>query len=94
MTRPFDYIAFLDLLKIAEQHHADLVFFEVQRQAAHFMREVEQLAGHNLFQAMHFGNAVAHFDYRSDFGDGHARFEVLNLRANDFVDFVCFDWFH
>ena len=29
-----------------------------------------------------------------DFHDRDAGFKVLDLLADDFVDFVCFDWFH
>ena len=58
------------------------------------MRELEQLAGHDLFQAVNFGDAVADLDHRADFGDGDAGFKVLDLLPDDFVNFVCFNWFH
>ena len=43
---------------------------------------------------MNFGDAITDFDYRADLAYGHAGFKVLDLLTNDFVDFVCFDWFH
>jgi hypothetical protein len=57
------------------------------------MRELKQLAGHDLFQTVNFGDAVADLDHGTDLGDGNARFKVLDLLPDDFVNFVCFDWF-
>ena len=90
----FDQVAFLDLLKIAEQHDADLVFFQVEREPAHVVRKLEQLAGHDSFQTVNFGDAVADLDHGADFRDRDAGLKVLDLLPDDFVDFVCFDWFH
>ena len=81
-------------MKIAEQHDADLVFFQVQRQAAHVVRKLEQLDRHDFFKSVHLSDAVADFDHSADFGNGHTCLEVLDLLPNNFVDFVCFDWFH
>jgi hypothetical protein len=65
-------IAFFDRLKLAKQHRADFVFFEVQRQTANVVRKLEQFAGHDFFKAMKFSDAVADLDDRSDFGDRDA----------------------
>ena len=41
-------VAFLDLRVLAEQHRADALFFEVQRDAEDAVRELEHLAGHGV----------------------------------------------
>jgi hypothetical protein len=87
-------IAFFYLLKVAEQYRSDFVLFEVEREAAHIVRKLKQFAGHHFFEAVNLGNAVADLDHSADFHDGHAGFEILDLLANDFVNFVCFDRFH
>ena len=87
-------IAFFDFLKVAEQNGADFIFLEIERQPAYFVGKLEQLAGHNFLEAVNLGNAVADFNYRADFRDGDAGLKILDLLPNDFVDFVCFDWFH
>src|SRR6266404_5178290 len=88
------HVAFFDRLVVAKQHDADLVFFKVQRQAPDFVGKLEQLAGHDLFQAMNLCDTVPYLDNSANFGHGHAGLKVLYLTANDFVDLVCFDRFH
>ena len=46
----------------AQQHRAHLVFFQVHGDARNAVRELDQLAGHDLLQAMDAGDAVAHRD--------------------------------
>ena len=58
------------------------------------MGKLEQFAGHDFFQSVNFSDAVADLDHGADFGDGHADFKALDLLPDDFVDFICFDWFH
>jgi len=81
-------------VRLAQEHGADLVLFEVQRDAGHAVRELDHLAGHHLFQAMHAGNAVAHADDRTDFGHIHGGVVVFNLLAQYARDFVCSDLSH
>ena len=64
-----DRIAFLDLLGVAEQHRADALLFEVERDAEHAVRELEHLAGHGALDAVDAGDAVADRDDAADFGD-------------------------
>ena len=54
---------------VAEEHDADVVFLEVQREAGDVVRELDELAGHDLFQAVDAGDAVADGDDGADFGD-------------------------
>jgi hypothetical protein len=48
---------------VAEQHCADLVFFQVQSNPD-AVRELDQLARHDQLQAVDPGDAVAHRDHR------------------------------
>src|SRR3989442_516501 len=89
-----DEIAFFDFLKLTEEHYANFVFFEVERQPAYVVRKLEQLAGHNFLQAMNLRDAVADLDHGTDLHDGDAGFKVLDLLANNLVNFVCFYRFH
>src|SRR5205823_3689434 len=43
---PFDFVAFFDLLVFAEEDDADVVFFEIQREAHDVVRKLNELAGH------------------------------------------------
>ena len=43
-----------------------------KRQAANVVRKLEQLAGHDLFEAVNLGDAVADLDDRADFHHRHA----------------------
>ena len=58
------------------------------------MWKLEQLAGHDFLEAVNLSDAVAHLDHGTDFHHGDAGFEILDLLANNIVDFVCFNWFH
>ncbi len=68
-------IAFLQLLVVAEEHDADVVFLEVEGQTGDVVRKLDQLTGHDPLQAVHAGNAVA------DGGDG-ADFRHLDTAAD------------
>src|SRR5690349_23288041 len=89
-----DEIAFANGLKLAEQHRTDLVFFEIERKTTHVVRKLEQFAGHHLFKAVQLRDPVANLDDGSDFSNGHAGIEVLDLFANNVVDFAGSNWFH
>jgi hypothetical protein len=51
-------IAFLDFEVIAQQHGADAVLFEVQRDAEHAVRELEHLARHGALATVHDRDTV------------------------------------
>ena len=89
-----DLVAFLDLGVIAEQHGADLIFFEVHGQAGDAVREREQFAGHDLVEAVNAGDAVADGDDGADFIDGDLGFVVLDLLTNELGNLVCLDLGH
>ena len=81
-------VAFLDLGEVAQQHGAHLVFLQVHGDARHVVRELDQLARHDLFQAMDAGDAVAHGDDRADLGDVDRPLVVLDLLAENAGYFV------
>ena len=85
-----DRVAFLDLAEFAEEHAADAVFFEVQRDAEDAVRELEHLASHGALAAMQPRDAVAERGHRADFGDVDVDGEAANLLANDLGNLVCF----
>ena len=86
-----DRVAFLDRAVLAEQHRADAVLFEVQRDAEHAVRELEHLARHGALAAVHARDAVAERHHRADFGHVDVDGEAADLFANDLGDLVCFD---
>ena len=86
-----DRVAFLDLRELAEEHGADAVLFEVQRDAEHAVRELEHLAGHRVLDAVHARDAVADRDDAADFGDVDVDGEAADLVADDLGDLFGFD---
>ena len=89
-----DFVAFFDFGVFAEQHHADLVFFQVHGDAGHAVREGEQFAGHDFVEPIDAGDAIAKSDDGAGLVHGDLRFVVLDLLADQFCDFVCFDLCH
>jgi hypothetical protein len=87
-ARPPDFVAFLDFRVVAQQHRAHLVFFQVQRDPRHAVRKLDQLARHDLLQAVNARDAVADRDHRTDFGYFDRFLVILNLFAEDPLDFV------
>ena len=77
-----DLVAFLDLGVLAEQHHADLVLFQVHGDSGEAVREGEQFAGHDFVEAVNAGNAVAEREHGADFIHRDLDFVVLDLRAD------------
>ena len=58
------------------------------------MRELQQLAGHDLVKPMQSRDAVAQGDHGTDFVDAHLRVVVGNLLLQERGYFVCFDLRH
>ena len=73
----------------AQQHGADLVFFQVQRDAGNAALELDQLAGHDVFQAVNAGDTVAHRDHRAGLGDVDRLLVILDFLAQHARDFIC-----
>ena len=88
---PLDGVAFLDLDVLAEDHGADVVLLEVQHHAHDAAGELEQLAGHDVVQAVDPGDTVTDRDDGADLGDLDGLLEVRNLLFDDLADFLCLD---
>ena len=58
------------------------------------MRELQHLAGHHFFQAVHACDAVADGDDGADLVDRHGLIVIRDLRAQDLCNFVRFDRCH
>ena len=87
-------VAFANLRVVAEQHGADLIFFQVQRDAEHAVRKFQHLAGHAAVQPVHARDAVAHRNHRADFLDRDRLLVISDLLAQNLCDFVCLDICH
>ena len=94
LVSPLDNIAFFDFGVVAEQHHAYLILFQVQRNPGHAVREREHLAFHALLQAVNARDAVADRNHRADFVHLDGLLVVLNLLFQYFCDLVRFDVRH
>ena len=57
------------------------------------MRKLQEFACHDFFKPMNFGNAITTLINRADLHDGYTRLKILNLLANNFVNFVRSNWF-
>ena len=90
-VRPLDRVAFLDFRVVAEEHRADALFFEVQRDAEDAVRKLEHLAGHRLLDAVHARDAVADRHDGADFGDVDVDGVAADLVADDLGDFFGLD---
>ena len=81
-------IAFLDQRGLAEQHGADVVLLEVQRHAHHVVGQLEQLARHDLVQAVDAADPVADRDHGADLGQVGGPVVVLDLGPDQLADFI------
>src|SRR5690606_9746578 len=86
-----DLIAFLQEVVLAEEHRADTVLLEIERDAVQPVRELEHLASHGALDPLNARDAVAHRDDRADFGDVNVEREAAQLLPDDPGDVVCLD---
>ena len=92
LARPLDGVALDDVLPRAEQHDADVVGLEVQREARHVVRELEHLERLAVLEAVHAGDAVGHGEDGADLGQvGLALVEALDAALEDAGDLVWLD---
>src|SRR5690606_29854105 len=84
----------LDLVALADlrvgTHHGDtdVVFLEVEDQATDTVRELDQLAGHHLGEAVHASDTVADREHGADFGDLDLLPELTNFVFENAADLV------
>ena len=86
-----DHVAFADVAVGAEDHHADVVDLEVQRHAADAAGELDHLAGLDVVEAVHAGDAVADREDPAHLRDLGLLAEVLDLLFQDRGDFSGLD---
>ena len=91
LARPADFLAFLDLGGLAEEHDADVVLFEVQREAEDVVAEIDELARHHLVEAVDARDAVSDGEDGPDLGDVDRLLVARELLLEDLGDFVGFD---
>src|SRR5690606_16021074 len=90
-TGTLDDVAFLDGAVIAENHDADIVGFEIEGHALDAARELDELAGLHIVQAVNAGNAVTDGKHLTDFGNLGFLAEILDLVLEDRRNFRGFD---
>ena len=78
-----DVVALLDEGVLPKKHGADVVLFEVQHQAHDVVRELEQLGGHAVAQAVDAGDAVADLEDGADLFDLDLGLIALDLSLQD-----------
>ena len=87
-----DGVAFFDLVPVAEQHGADVVGFEVQREADDAVRQLEHFERHHVVEAVDARDAVGHRKHGSDLGEvSLAGFEAFDPALQNACDFVWLD---
>ena len=80
------------VLPRAEQHGADVVGLEVEREAGHVVRELEHLERHAVLEAVDAGDAVGDRQDGADLGEvGLAGVEALDAALEDGGDLVGLD---
>src|SRR5262249_17647286 len=84
------FVALFDGLEFAEEHGADVVLLEVQRQSVDVVGELHHLAGHDALQPVDAGDAVADRRDGPDLGHIDAFADAAQLLANNLCDFFCF----
>ncbi len=68
VVRSLDRVAFDDPLPLTEQHHADVVRLEIQRQPGYVVRELEHLQRHAVLQPVNAADAVGDREHGADLG--------------------------
>ena len=90
-SRAPDLIALANFCVFAEQHDADLRFFQVQRQTHDAMGKLEELAGHDLLETVDASDTITNGNHAASLADINARLVLFDLFSNNPADFVCFD---
>ena len=92
--RAFDGVALLDEARLAHEDAADVALLEVQREAVDAVREFEELARHDLLEAVRERDAVADRHDGSDLVDVHALRDAGELGLDELGDFLSADFRH
>src|SRR5436190_1355523 len=87
--RPIGFMVSIALVKVAvlaEDDRTNLVLLEVQRKPICVVRELEQLSGHRVPQAIDLGDAVTDGDDAADVRRDQAGVEILQALLDDLRD--------
>ena len=88
----FDGVALGDALPLAEQHGADVVGLEVEREPGDPVGKLEHLERHAVLEAVYARDAVGHRQHGADLGQlGAAGVEALDAALEDGGDLVGVD---
>ena len=88
-----DGVALDDLLPVAEQHGADVVLLEVQREADDVVGQLEHLERHAVVEAVDARDPVADLEHGADLGEvGLAGVHPLDPVLEDVCDLVGLDF--
>ena len=92
LARPLHRVALDDLLPVAEQHGADVVGLQVQRQADHVVGQLEHLQRHAVVDAVDAGDAVPDLEHGADLGEVRGtRVHALDALSQNAADLVRVD---
>ena len=86
-----DRVAFGDVLVVAQDHRADRVALEVEREAEGVVRELEHLALHRVLQAVDAADAVGHRHDGADAARLGGGGEVLDAGLDQVADLGSLD---
>ncbi|MNL45705.1 hypothetical protein D3C87_1683720 [compost metagenome] len=86
-----DDVAFLDGAVGPEDHDADIVGFKVEGHALDAARELDELTGLHIVEAIDAGNTVTDGKHLTNFGNLGFLAEILDLVLEDRRDFRGFD---
>ena len=89
---PLDRVAFFDHVGFAEQGRADVIFFEVERDAVNIVGKLQQLAGRDFIETVNTRDTVTGGKHRADFLDLNRLFVIANLFFDNPADFRCADF--
>jgi hypothetical protein len=86
---PLYFVAFFNAAGVAQDHGADLVFFQVQRDASKATLELNEFAGHNVFQTVYTSDTVADRDHRSGLRYVDHMVVIVDFLAQQAGNFIC-----
>ena len=81
-----DDVALAQLRVLAEEHDADVVLLEVEHHSHELVRELEQLPGHRVVEAVDAGDAVADREDGAGLHHLDVPIELLDLLFDDVAD--------
>ena len=92
LSAALDGVALDDLVPLAEQHHADVVGLEVERQPGDLMGQLEHLQRHAVVEPVDAGDAIGDREHGADLREvGAVGLEPLDPLSQDLRNLVGLD---